>query len=492
MALAAVVAKTKNARIGIIVSDGIVLNLPLWKSFPGCFVINRSDFDTLDSLEIDRITNQLLDGLETVDNIFELEYAGINIGDLVYDEILVTGSWQASVWDLNDKVRIVIRKAVRNIHIFDSILSKYNTKGLCVTHSIGVDKGGLFIRFAVSKGVESYIGGCGIGSLIRKYQELEEGRVPFPSEPPVEMMEELLTDKRYYEKLLDSSKRYLNFRHSGTDATDYDSTQAFSSDKYVFESKDEFCEYYSLPKSKPIIFVMLHAFNDFPHHFKENLFQDYYHWFFETLLNARHNKNVIWVFKQHPSWPRYPDDSNLAGIFSVIDDDHILYLPGSDQFNAKSIRYIGASVFTCMGTAALEFSCFGVPAYLGGENMFSRFPICSRLKSIEEYRSLVSNIGGEIPFPVLDEKTKNLACIVFYIIYRFCYGETPATRGFLPIKEMSNAQNMEADHATTVSLIIKYLNSNDAKMFLSRMERFVEDNQKYSILNKDIILNNLD
>ena len=196
---------------------------------------------------------------------------------------------------------------------------------------------------------------------------------------PNDIFLKISNKKDLYDSTLKSADKYL-LNRTNAKANDLDSVRAYAGNK-VFSKKQEFCSEFNLDINKPIVFVMLHAFNDFPHHFKNNIFLDYYHWFEETLKIAKINTNVNWVFKEHPSSELYPDNSNLKGIFSFVDNNNIVFFDRFMNFNNKSIITCADTIITCVGTSGLEFSCYGIPAILGGQNHYTGYGICDEPSS---------------------------------------------------------------------------------------------------------------
>ena len=123
---------------------------------------------------------------------------------------------------------------------------------------------------------------------------------------------------------------------------DLDSKRAFNREKKVYKDKNDFCKNYNLDSNKPLVFIMLHAFNDFPHHFERNIFTDYYRWFIETLKIVKKIPGVNWIFKEHPSSIFYPDDTNLEGLFELTEEEKQVYKRLSKDFellNKQKVDY---------------------------------------------------------------------------------------------------------------------------------------------------------
>ena len=65
------------------------------------------------------------------------------------------------------------------------------------------------------------------------------------------------------------------------------------------------------------------------------------------------------------------------------------------NFNNKSIITCADTIITCVGTSGLEFSCYGIPAILEGQNHYTGYGICDEPSSIQEYRELLNNLEAK-------------------------------------------------------------------------------------------------
>jgi len=172
---------------------------------------------------------------------------------------------------------------------------------------------------------------------------------------------------------------------------------AFNRKNRLYKSSDEFCRVMGLDPSRPTVFVMLHAFNDFPHsHFtKPMLFQDYYVWFRRTLEIATKVTTVNWVFKEHPAAALYvTHDLNLDDLFGGMSEAHIRFLSRDANFNAASVAVIASAVVTCQGTVGLEYSSMGKPCLLAGESPYSGLGFSNEPSTVADYERQLYQIAS--------------------------------------------------------------------------------------------------
>ena len=150
----------------------------------------------------------------------------------------------------------------------------------------------------------------------------------YPLNIPKYLFNEII--ERDETRLNGESEDYLKARFT-CKVHDYDVMKAYAPDKQHYDDKKKFCQDYNLDQSKPIIFVMLHAMNDDPHHMILTIFDDYYDWFEQTLEFAIEKNDCNWVFKEHPSSKRYPNDANLSGIFKFSKGDNIAFISAEGE-----------------------------------------------------------------------------------------------------------------------------------------------------------------
>lgn len=379
------------------------------ESFSNC------EFHDLDEITCNRKefihqeAEKLVKTVRSPEDILDLNYKGVYIGEQVYDSILKYQN--ASVWKIDDRL-------VKQLEIAISILEAINTltegreivAGLfthTTTNALGVSVRGLLARNIL---VYQMFGG--LGSILR-YNKTYQSRGQLDAHVTIP---KYVLDKVYHERkdsMLTVAQEYVEKRIRGK-CNDRESCAAFSKGKKTYTERKSFCEVYQLDSEKPIVFVMLHAMCDDPHQYPQHIFRDYYHWFQVTLEEARKNTSVSWVFKQHPLIKNYPDDANLPGIFHFINDEHICYVDEDIPLSSASIIYVADAVVTSSGTAVLEFSCFGIPGIIGCKNNYSGKGICHEAETETEYRSLLKKIGL---LKKLEKKVQEKACIYFYLMY---------------------------------------------------------------------------
>ncbi len=483
-----IVAKVHHARV-LYVSHGPHEHT-IFKWLRNSF--SRSCYESIHEIISDHLEEirdevcALYDTLCKPEDVLKLVYKGLPIGDIVYDLSMRNGYWQASVWRIDERVYDTMVKVVGMLFALESISHRYDVKAAMSSHMVGFS--GLLIRYFANKAIESY---CGVaGGPIRKYRSFNGRNLKYRDTIGKVWLDSIMRDSQARIQLLEEADKYIKHRLSGNFLEDGDSKRAFARAKKEYASKEEFCRAHGLSSDKPCVFVMLHAFNDFPHHFERYIFTDYYCWFIETLKIVRGVDNVNWIFKEHPSADLYPNDANLNGIFKFCDEPHILFLDKDSSFNSSSLRHIAYAVITCLGTAGLEFSCFGVPAVIAADNWYSGQGICYEPKTYQAYRGLLENITDRVK--PLDREVQDRARVLFYLQYASVFGKTVGGKSFFGTTSAMHEERMKNEVDKLLAAVAVQLKDPDILEFLGRMEQFVADGNRECFYVNEYLESKLD
>ena len=369
---------------------------------------------------IDEKSQTLYSSLNSVNEIKKLKYNNVLIGDIVYDEALRNGEWLSTIKSIDDRVYRSIHESISYIESISYLEKVKNITSACFSH--GTSYGGIVLRYFAIKEKINYMGIIGSGP-IRKFSSFTN-RNPWTAEPPISFIKNLLDDSKSRAKLLSDANKFIDNKFSGN-LNHFDAKRAFSKENKFYFSKAEFCTEFELNNGKKNIFIMLHAFNDYPNHF-DCVFNDYFDWFIATLGIAERNDKVNWIFKEHPSAKFYPtNDLNLKSYFENV-PDNIILLDSDKKINSKSLLNICDGVITVSGTASLEFSGFGIPSIICSDNYFSSYGICYEAKNKDDYKNVLSNIES---IDSLDKDKQEDAKIINYIIFGILSGNNKNSYG---------------------------------------------------------------
>ena len=436
----------------------------LRNSFTDSLYISTDELCEHYTSEINDECNKILDTLKCSNDLLTFTYEDLLIGDTVYDQSLRINPWQATVWRIDKRVEKTLFQTLRMIRALKILNNMYEIKASVFSHIIGYS--GACAKYLVRNNISVYVGLLGSG-IINRYSSLEQGMLRYYTSLPEDAINRIMTDDDLQNKMLMDANKYLEKRHLG-ELKDWDSVRAFSKKKKYYENNELFCDRYSLDKEKPIVFIMLHAFNDFPHHFPRNLYSDYYHWFIETLRIVRKIPSINWVFKEHPTADHYPSDVSLTSIFTVVDEKNILLLDRHESFNTLSLKHIAHAIVTCIGTAALEFSCFGIPAIVAGDNHFTGYGICEEPKDISGYILSLKEIGN---LRKLNDNQVTIAKILFYLQYYHLMGQNSETSQLIPI--LSHEERIAASEEKLVEYFANNIDSETSQVYLQKVEKYI-------------------
>jgi hypothetical protein len=372
--------------------------------------------------------------LKSPKNLLELRVDGILFGDIIYDVVLSYGF--ATVARLDHHVFRALFAFYRHRYYARRVLAEYDVQ-LGVFHQMLGLVHGVLAKYLLDRGVESI---NRVGSrefCARKYREIEDSG-DHPIKPLQEHFDVMSANPAMF---LAAAEQYLEHRVHGQ-VTRIDADLAYKNKK-VYEDRTEFCQAYGLAIEKPIVFVMLHAFNDWPHRAgKKMLFQDYYRWFAHTMEVIREVKEVNWVIKEHPAAVQFyrTKDLDVKAHLSSFVGPTIAHLGADADFSTASVLNLAHAIVTGVGTAGLEFASFGIPCVLAAEGAYSGFGIAEQPSTVEEYDRLLQRIRT---LDVLSEDRIFAAKLVAYFYFKLMNDEPYY---FCPEVEMSRLHSHVVDY----------------------------------------------
>ena len=433
---AAIVAKALNAQI-LYLEEMRPLHEP--KSY---LIFNKSLFGKTVNLKkicekneqkIQEATLTIFNSLRNPEDILTIKYNGLHIGEQIYDDVLALQ--QATIREINLKVKKSIERAVRTVIGINELIKKYKIVGACCTHTkCAFD--GVWIRVLLQKNIHVFQGLGGLGAVAKLSHKNINGdfQLKIHLRPP-----EALVNYVFRKKIREAEK-FLEKRLTGN-SFDWDAKEAFNNKKAFFNSKQEFCKKYNLSQNKKNIFVMLHALSDGPHVKGIKIFRDFYHWFIFTLARSKEFKKSNWIFKSHPRRKNYPDDCNLYNEISYFKFPNVRYI-SSEDLNSACIHNIADFVITAAGSAGLEFQALGIPTLICCKNGYHGFSCCHEAFSLRKYEWFLKKINTNGKLPKINPR-KSLA--VFYLMHEVL--KKKFSNGIFEIQGNNEAINMEPKEA---------------------------------------------
>ena len=366
------------------------------------------------------------------DRVHSFKYKGVPYGDFVYDGYLAIFS-VATLHRFDIKIARVFYIIILRDEEARWMLNSYNIKAILVAHYMGMLTGPL-TRVALQKNIDVYWKGGGHEILeLSLFKDLKQ-IYDYPLKPSLDEIKNMADN---FSKVVESEfKEFINQVNNpyyGALSVAYDNVISSNI------SRNQFLKEMSL-EDKPIIFIMLHAFNDFPHsHFRKMLFNDYYDWFVQTFKFAIKDKSKNWIFKEHPANEFYPTkDIDLNKMFSNA-HENIKFVSCKSKVNAATVLNVADTIVTCMGTAGVEMPALrGIPSVIAGDSFFDGFGFTIEPKSKREYFETLRNLSSVKLAP---EQQLRAQCCYLYVRK---YTSVPFTAGPpLTYKESKEPQKLK-------------------------------------------------
>lgn len=344
-------------------------------------------------------------------NILSAKYDGIKYGDIVYD-VYLSRKQVGTIKGIDYLVFELILKCIKRHMFVTKTLKLNNISAVLVSHRINMTSG-VLLRAAMKYGCETYsLAGMHRATLFKSDKNEMIEYEYAPTKEDVEQLMSLPPEK--FDKLYD----FVKDLHIGGHCTK-DAKNAFADNSTFYDNKEVFAKDYKLDPNKKNIFVMLHALTDHPHaHFKWMIFNDYADWFLKTLEYAKKDKNVNWIFKQHPTDIFYPTkDIDLKKIFKNV-PDNIVFLDNQNKFDTRSLIHISDAIITCLGSAGFELPAMGaIPSITAGDNYYHGFDFSQSPRTKREYFNVLKTLKN---IERLSPEQQKRAKSVYMFIYYFC------------------------------------------------------------------------
>jgi hypothetical protein len=301
-------------------------------------------------------------------DILDIKYDGINIGDLIYDSYLRYKP--APTVDIKDFYLLnIIFKALRNIKIVKEYIQKNNVKILLTSYSTYIHHG-IAVRIMLNQNIVVYSFG--------NYQNFNK----------------LLNINNYYHtayflayktifdnnhkidtNILTSRNRLNNKINGSLDASiSYMKESAYKVSNIV------------VPDVDGNIIIFLHDFFDSPHIYGKMIFCDFLSWI-EYTITILEKYKIPFYLKPHPN--QIEDSAKVVdNLIKRFPNTKIL----SSKITNKQLVDGGIKAGISMyGTVAHELTYMGIPVILSAQNPHSSYDFCFEAKSKDKYENLIKD-----------------------------------------------------------------------------------------------------
>lgn len=346
--------------------------------------------------------------LKITKNVMGLKLGGIPFGDTLYDTYLQRKKY-ATLREIDEDVLNILNVLIYNYFRYKKTLKINGISALLITHNVLLSDV-ILQRLALKMGINVY---SSIEASVRLQRTLKDMK-RMPIHLDRKDFDYLKSIPK--EVIIEAFDKYLVKRIKGE--TDIDAQFAFGTEKKTFKDRLAFTNEYGLNPGNKNVFVMLHAFNDYPHSSQDWIaYKDYYEWFKDILKIAELKKDVNWIFKEHPSSIIYPTHDIVLSDHFKDCDSHIIFLDKDESFNSASLLHVADVILTCIGTAGVEYpAAVGIPSIVAGASWYSGFGFTIDCKSKAEY---VNHLMKIEQVPRLDEQKQFDAKVVFIFLFKF-------------------------------------------------------------------------
>lgn len=318
------------------------------------------------------------------ERLLHLQYKGIHIGDLVYDQIIRTVKGKYTVDKIEGKAEFqILAKAYTVADICDKLYKK-NPPAYFVAGDI-ICINGIYVRMAAKYGakVVSVCTGYKTKLLAKDYRN----QMYEPNYHGIvgDEVEKIIQDGMPAGWLEEAEKRLENiFKGIG----DWNTENAFGNKK--IEEKNQVLSQIGINNDKKNIIIMAHCFSDAPHCGGEFVYKDYYEWLEETLKLTSQIDSVNWILRAHPSRAQYGEQGVVEELYEKYKNDNLHWL--SDEYSAAMVPVLADALITVNGTAGVEFSCKGIPCVNAGNAFYTRLGFTQYAKTKDEYEMILRKL----------------------------------------------------------------------------------------------------
>jgi hypothetical protein len=340
--------------------------------------------------------------LRRPEDILALEYDGIRVGDLIYDDVLKL-SGRRTIERIDVDVRLAIARSYYYYLQYRALFRERRYAYYVSTHT-AYSQYGLLCRVALSAGVK-VIETTDIQMAF--YQGITPDSLPtYHDGIRNSIVSELATPGVDAGTLREAAQAALQ-RRLASQVNQIDAEKAYRGKVY---SQVELREALGLTSGKKIAFVLAHVFSDAPHLSSGMLHADYYQWLLATLRACAQVPGVQWVVKPHPSASLYGEDGMVEKMVRDAEARNVVVCPR--DLNTRSLCECADALVTVHGTAGLEFACLGIPTVLAGRPFYRGFGFTIEPASLEEYGQALAALAKAVP---LSDEQKQRALEVYAV-----------------------------------------------------------------------------
>lgn len=291
-------------------------------------------------------SNRTFKALNKKSDVLKIRFRGIEVGDLVYDQYLVTDS--AVTIDIHSaNLHKILYRIAENVLFWQRYFDKHNVSGVCVSHAVyGF---AVPLRVALDRGIDGY------KTFRNRVVRLNKRARSEGLSETTRLRDALdLWPAEFVRQALEEAKRDLEHR-------------LYSDPRHGLEYMSNL-KVEAIPSrpnkrngNRPFLGIFCHIFDDAPHIYGPGLFEDFWEWLLFLVAQSQLRPDTDFIIKPHPLTSgeqlKYLDE--LVGAYPNLELVHAL-TPLFELVNG-GLR----AGFTVHGTVAHELAYLGVPAVNG-------------------------------------------------------------------------------------------------------------------------------
>lgn len=362
-----------------------------WRGFLDPKVFMSSLFTTIKTMYTCRDGESLID----------LVYKDVHVGDLIYDTLIRFRPNSYTVNKLSAGHFRLIFRAFLTFNNNERLIARYKPKYLVTSHNVYAEFGMLPRQIKKRTNGNIFLKDIYAYKCYGRDTNIKEHFL----KPELTDFENKISSVEY----ITAAQKYFTLRMSGN-IDQIDVKNAFT-DKKKYNINELKKINNRIDINKKNIVVMSHAFSDAPHVGEGLLFKDYYDFLEKTLIHLNSNSSINCFVKAHPSSYMWNEKGGVEALLEKHQLTNIYIMP--NDLNTNSIADFADCIVTAKGTAALEFSCLGIPAITAGKGYYAGFGITSEPDSVNKYYEMLDNSAH---LERLDNDTQSRALVLLYIV----------------------------------------------------------------------------
>ena len=353
---------------------------------PGLGVPHLSRFEALAEKEAAR----LLGTVRSKQDLLNLRFNGLLIGDLVYDMFL-RYSVQATVDLAHPRIHQFTREAIAIACAGEEYFARHEVAALFPDHTLFV-RSGVMTRLAFQRGVPVYLTPFTPDFFLQRLDptlslgmENPAKRWSYPRYR--EIFEALPAAERAAGRA--RAREWLD----GTVKGVVRNLGVIGHSPYAAASAERLLA----PTKTAKILILLHDFCDNVHCYRHMLFDDFYEWARHLFAKASATP-WEWYVKPHPNALTASAAAKIALNDRILQELQkefpAMRVLARKASNRQLVEEGLAAAFTVHGTAGYELAHLGIPVVNAGDNLQISFPFNLHPQSIAEFDALVADAGS--------------------------------------------------------------------------------------------------